>query len=253
MTTPTFGRLAAFGLHLAVSAVIFIALLALMLVHWYPGILFDSDGGWQGVRIVFAVDLVLGPLLTLVAFKPGKPGLLLDMICIVLLQAACLLGGVWVVYEERPRAVVHVEGHFYSMSSGSWTSYQRDVPDLSAFDGNPPWIDVRLPDDAFEAARITRELYDQRTPVRLWTEGYTSIPPARLPATARPRDAVVLEDIERHAGAAAAFLAQHGGSLDDYLFYPFHARYGVFYIAFRRASGELVGLVKTNDELERDR
>jgi hypothetical protein len=57
--------------------------------------LFDIAGGWEGLRIVIAVDLVLGPLLTLVVYKAGKSSLTFDLSCIAIFQIACLGGGVW--------------------------------------------------------------------------------------------------------------------------------------------------------------
>ena len=67
-------RFKAFGIHLGISFVIFVFLAYLVVMEWYPGLLFDTDGGWRGMRIIIAVDLVLGPLLTLVVYRAGKPG-----------------------------------------------------------------------------------------------------------------------------------------------------------------------------------
>ncbi|KAB0769044.1 hypothetical protein F7O87_33620, partial [Pseudomonas aeruginosa] len=61
-------RWRAFFIHLLISLAIFIVLLAIICLWWYPGALFEIAGGWQGVRIVAAVDMVLGPLLTLVVY-----------------------------------------------------------------------------------------------------------------------------------------------------------------------------------------
>ena len=60
--------------HLLISLVIFVFLAYLVVFVWYPDFFFDIDGGWEGMRIIIAVDLVLGPMLTLVVFKAGKPG-----------------------------------------------------------------------------------------------------------------------------------------------------------------------------------
>ncbi|MCG6936115.1 MAG: hypothetical protein LJE73_09510, partial [Proteobacteria bacterium] len=68
-------RWRAFLIHLGISLVIFLILAYIILIKWYPVPFFYTDGGWQGVRIVAAVDLVLGPLLTLLVYKHGKPGL----------------------------------------------------------------------------------------------------------------------------------------------------------------------------------
>ena len=77
-------RFKAAGIHLGISFVIFVFLAYLVLFEWYPGIFFNTDGGWRGMRIIVGVDLVLGPTLTLVAYKAGKPGLKFDLTAIAL-------------------------------------------------------------------------------------------------------------------------------------------------------------------------
>lgn len=254
MAHAAIGRWTAFGIHLGASLLVFLALLGLLVFVWYPGFLFDTDGGWQGMRIIIAVDVILGPLLTLVVYRPGKPGLWFDMTCILLLQAGCLAAGTWVVASERPIAVIHVDGAFYSMSRDAWRDYGEPTPALSEFrsSSSPPWIDVELPADLDARSTLRRELMQRRVPMRLWTPGYRAATPDRLPPGARPREAVDLTEIPRHAGALTDFLDRHGGEPSDYLFYPFHARYGVFYMGFHRDEGTLAGLLYTDDPVERD-
>ena len=64
--------------HLSISLIVFFFLTYLVLVHWFPGFFYAIDGGWEGMRIIIGVDLILGPTLTLMVFKVGKPGLKLD-------------------------------------------------------------------------------------------------------------------------------------------------------------------------------
>ena len=94
-------RFTAFATHIGISLVLFLVFGFLILYHWYPSIFFATDGGWQGIRIVAFVDLVLGPTLTLAVFKVGKPGLKTDLTLIGILQTVCLIAGTYVVYSER--------------------------------------------------------------------------------------------------------------------------------------------------------
>jgi len=54
-------RWQAFLIHLGISTVIFLILLYFIVFHWYPHPFFAKGGGWQGVRLITGVDLVLGP------------------------------------------------------------------------------------------------------------------------------------------------------------------------------------------------
>ena len=85
------------------SLAIFAALAYLVVEIWYPDFFFLTDGGWQGLRLLLGVDLVLGPLLTLIVYRNGKPGLRMDLTMIGIVQASCLAAGVWLNhYLDQP-------------------------------------------------------------------------------------------------------------------------------------------------------
>ena len=112
---PTRG--VAFIIHLALSVLIFSSLVAVMLIYWFPGDLFIMDGGWEGLKLVAMVDLVLGPALTLILFKPGKPGLKFDLSVIAAVQIAALGYGFYTTYDQRTVAVVFAENQFTTVSA----------------------------------------------------------------------------------------------------------------------------------------
>ncbi|MFP6814558.1 MAG: hypothetical protein VB949_02660 [Pseudomonadales bacterium] len=120
----------------------------LVVFVWYPDFFFTTDGGWQGIRIIAAVDLVLGPTLTLVVYKKGKPGLKTDLTLIGLFQAVCLFVGTYVVYEERPIIMVYSDGQFFSMAADAYRDVGVEIPDLGRFPGvGPKWVALMVPDD----------------------------------------------------------------------------------------------------------
>ena len=98
-------RVKAFLVHLLVSATVIMALIAYVRWVWYPGGLFWVEGVTDPLSVLFGVDVVLGPLLTLILFVPGKRGLKFDMSMIVLLQVAALVYGAHVLWSARPVAV----------------------------------------------------------------------------------------------------------------------------------------------------
>ena len=62
-------RLSAAGIHFIESLVIISLLVTIVIMLWYPQPYFSASGGWQGLRIVALVDLVLGPLITFAIFE----------------------------------------------------------------------------------------------------------------------------------------------------------------------------------------
>ena len=97
-------RLRASAIHLSISLAI--ASLAALLVFgwWYPYPYRDLSGGRELFILVVAVDVVLGPLITLVIFNVAKTRrhLLMDFSVIGLLQVAALTYGLWTVFAARP-------------------------------------------------------------------------------------------------------------------------------------------------------
>ncbi len=108
-------RVQAFIVHLLLSLFVFAVLLLLLWQYFFPGALFAAGGAWEGLRIVVLVDLVLGPLLTLVVFSKKKPRseLRRDLTWIGLIQVAGLVGGLYALNWVRPLMVVHVYDTFY--------------------------------------------------------------------------------------------------------------------------------------------
>jgi len=92
--------------HLAISAVIVGAVLAVVFLLWYPGATFEIAGAVDPVFVLIGVDLVLGPLLTLIVFKQGKPGLKFDLSFIAAVQLAALAYGSYTLHAERPHYLV---------------------------------------------------------------------------------------------------------------------------------------------------
>lgn len=93
-------RLSAFVAHLFISAAILAILLVIIFFYWYPGDLIHA-GATDGLRILVGVDLILGPLLTLIVFNKDKKSLRTDLTIIGLIQFFCLAGGLWLVNNEN--------------------------------------------------------------------------------------------------------------------------------------------------------
>ncbi len=170
-------RWKAFAIHLGISVLVFLLLLAVILVFWYPGYLFSIDGGWTGLRIVIAVDLVLGPLLTLIVFKAGKPGLKFDLTCIGLFQAVCLSAGMWIVWNERPVALVLAYDTLYSLAAGDFEDFGKDPALLEAFPGDyPKLLYTELPDNEVSADIVSIRSQFIGDPLFMQTDRYRSMP-----------------------------------------------------------------------------
>lgn len=97
------------GIHLTVS--LGVALLAAMLVFglWYPYPYSETSGGRTLFLLVVLVDVVIGPLITLIIFNRNKSRreLWSDLTIVGVLQMAALGYGLWTVFVARPVHLVY--------------------------------------------------------------------------------------------------------------------------------------------------
>lgn len=97
-----------FLLNLGIS--LFFSLLAaiLLFLFWYPSHFDEISGGRKIFLLVVSVDVVLGPLITLIVFHPKKScrEKKIDFSIIAALQIMALCYGLWMAAQARPVAVV---------------------------------------------------------------------------------------------------------------------------------------------------
>jgi len=119
-------KLKAFLIHLAISVILISIFLLVVSKIWFPGPLFQLEGVWQGLKILIPVDAILGPLLTLILFVPGKKGLKLDLSVVAGLQIAALIYGGSLIYQQRPVAFAFVIDRFEVILASN--EYWNDLP-----------------------------------------------------------------------------------------------------------------------------
>ncbi|HET6265403.1 MAG TPA: TfpX/TfpZ family type IV pilin accessory protein [Usitatibacter sp.] len=151
-------RFKAAGIHLGISATI--ALLVFATVHflWYPGDLFAAAGGRDLFLIVLAVDVTIGPMVTLIIFVPGKKGLAFDLWVIGILQASFLAYGVFTLAESRPVYIAFVKDRFELVRANEIPDSVLEQARMHRY-RDLPWtgfqlVGVRFPDDPDERFKV---------------------------------------------------------------------------------------------------
>ena len=95
-------KLRAFLIHLGISLTVVGAVVAFVFFVWYPDFYFQVKGAGSVLRVLIGVDLVIGPALTLLVYKPNKPGLRFDLAAIAMLQLVALVYGTVTLFSEPP-------------------------------------------------------------------------------------------------------------------------------------------------------
>jgi hypothetical protein len=235
------GKCKAFLLHLAVSAAVTATLVALAAWRWFPLPYFVTDGGWQGIRLVAAIDVVLGPCITLVVYNRSKSwrALAFDYCVIGLLQVAALSFGIWTVFAQRTVMVVLADGAFYSVDAQ--TAVRLGGPGEAVLQGastRPAYAVMVMPDDRDAQQALRRESLSTGRPLYMFSERLQPLDAAHRDLL----DAFALDPAATAAGSPGAqdqfrdFLKQRPGSADDYVFLPVVSPYGGCLLAFSRGS-----------------
>jgi len=245
----------AFLLHFAVSLIIFVALVAIMRLIWYPGDLFFMDGGWQGLKILAPIDLVLGPALTLCFYRPWKKNLKFDMGTIAAVQIAALSFGVYTTYQQRTAAIVFAENRFETLSLAEYNAATAKMREeslqpksLDDFPGSMPVVlhaksftedfgqyladvmnglpELRERSDRYSAIADSRaEIAEYRHKSQSGGTGIAGLPDSggtvEIPASAKPATGVIANPAE---------------------IYPLKARYANGTIEFDRSNFEWIAI-----------
>lgn len=146
-------RIKAFLIHLGISLVVALAAMALVFGLWYPSPLHAALGVTGIFLLLLAVDVVLGPCLTLVVFKPGKKTLVMDLTAIALLQLSALAYGVWTVAEGRPAWLVFAVDRFELVRVLDIDERKLEQADLAYRQPSllgPQWVAASNPVDSDE-------------------------------------------------------------------------------------------------------
>ncbi len=237
-------RYKAFLLHFILSCAISILPAYLIVYHWYPDIFFAIDGGREGMQIIIGLNLILGPLLTLVVYKTGKSGLIFDLILIGIIQASCLTFGLYTVYIERPIFFVYYDKHFYSSSADTYSNYHVDVPDPLIFSEKiPAKVASLLPENPIEEADFRLMLYRNQIPPWVYERTYVKLDGQmdKILEEGASEEELLNRDTEENL---KAWLLNNGGTFRDYVFIPIHSRYRNAFLGIRKSDKSFVGIVE---------
>jgi hypothetical protein len=105
-------RWKASAIHLSLSILILGVIATVLVWRWYPPGLFEMADADKLLVLIGGVDIVLGPLLTLIVYKQGKKSLKFDLSVIALMQVAALTYGLHTVWASRPVYLVAVVDRF---------------------------------------------------------------------------------------------------------------------------------------------
>ena len=224
-------RWQAFAIHFALSALVFAILVALMVVWWFPGELFLLDGGWQGLKLVAIVDLVLGPALTLVLWNPKKPSLVFDICVVAAFQIAALAYGFVTTYDQLTVAMVFTESTFVSLSNAehreaSEILLEKEITPvaLSEFESGHPTLVLTPSPDMYSFGQYLEDLFNGYPEARERNDLYINLADGRDSMKESALDQATLEELGWDKAVQQEVIAK-GFNETNLEFYKFETRY----------------------------
>jgi len=148
-------KLKASGLHLLISTLVIGSFLLPVYLVWYPYPLYVVEGLSHVVLILLGVNLILGPLLTLILYRKEKKYLLLDLSVVVAFQISAFAYGAITISSARPVYIVFAVDQFKTV-----TSSMVDISTLKnkslkySFFSSPIYVYAALPDDLKELEEL---------------------------------------------------------------------------------------------------
>lgn len=251
MTKTRMSRWKAAGLHLGISSLLGTAVLALMLTTWYPSPFFSAMGGNDLVLTLLGVDLVLGPLITLVVFGPAKPLRLirLDLAIIGVLQASAFAYGMSVIAAVRPVYMVFTVDRFDLVAANDIKAEElakaTDARFASMPWGRPSTIAVATPKDSKEQMRIIMSAVGGGGDLQTFPQYY--VPYEQLAGEALRKSLPIATLRKRHPDERAAIdaaLARLGRRDEDLRFLPLKARKTDYCVLLDAKSGAVAGFLE---------
>ena len=237
------------GIHLLCS--IGVALLAAAMVFglWYPYPYRELSGGRELFLLVVAVDVVCGPLLTIVLFNPAKPRAELwrDLGLVALIQLGALGYGLHTVWQARPLFLVQEVDRFKVIAGPV-----LDGAAVSALPAalQPQWwkrpltVSIRKPRDAQERNKVLFESvqggrdYAERPEFYLPYEGEAALKSLQR---AKPLT-MFLQKQPDQQDAARKLAIEKGADVAEWFYLPVIARQD--WVAVLDKQGQIQGFLR---------
>lgn len=239
-------RWKAASIHFGISVVIATALFATMLLLWYPRPYFHAAGGQKLLLLLIGVDVVIGPLLTLIVFDPRKKNLKLDLAVIVALQLAALVYGASIMFNARPVFVAFAGDRFELVEANAIATVDLEAarPAFRALPlTGPRIVGTRLPVNPQDRERLAMAAMVGGS-IGVFPQHY--VPYAMVARDAIARGQPVSKLRTRNAAQAAdidAWVAASGRPEATLRYLPLQARHGDMTVIIAAATGDVLGVL----------
>lgn len=234
-------------IHLTFSAIIVSLFLTFSLIIWYPEPFLEISGLKNIILMLVSVDLILGPLLTLIVFRPNKPSLKLDLSAIISIQAIALLYGATTIFQGHPVYVTFAVDRFNLVIAKDLNPEKSTLDEfrVSKF-WKPKLAYAKLPEDPVKLSDLLSEVLQGKPDIEARPEYYESFDKFAKQVMQKGITQDKLSHNPENHQKLKDFLAKYGKQATDYAFIPLIGKDEDVLWAWDRASIKPVDIININ-------
>lgn len=242
-------RYQAFAAHLLGSAGVALVSAVLVFAVWYAWPLANAAGVNEIFLLLLAVDVVVGPVITLIVFNLKKKELKRDLFIVLLLQLSALAYGMHTVFIARPVYMVFVVDRFDLVYANDLDDDKLAKVTDPAFKTLPLWrprtVSARQPEDRETRQKLMFDTLAGGPDLQELPQFYEPYTKAVQAVQGRIQDMSKLHEFNAHAKPqVAALLAEFAAYPGGVGFLPLRGKVEDQTVVLSRNSGEVLKIAR---------
>jgi hypothetical protein len=235
--------------HLWPSLLVLAIFAAVLFLVWYP---YPFRQFAQSDRFALALALAatfIGPAMTWLVYKTGKRGLMLDLVVIVIIQAAAFGWGAMSLYQNRPYFMVFTVDRFEVLSARDVDfAWIRDERFLDKPFAAPVLLFANMPTDPAAYQKLLREvMFEGKPDLQFRPEYWRLYAEKKNAVLQKSRPLAELRDKRPEAVSAIdRMVHRHDGNIERLRFVPALFRDGQFAVILDADDGDVVDMFLTD-------
>ena len=214
-------KLKASSIHLLLSLVVISLAISLILYFWFPDSLFKVGNFKEIALLIISIDLILGPLLTFVVFKPNKKGLKFDLAAIAAFQTSALAYGLFTMYQAHPVYITFNVDRFTLIRAVDAQPEKAIIKDLQVSKlATPKMVIAKIPEDNDAKNKLLFDVMGGAPDIEMRPELYHPIEENISEILAKSLDPKVIFKADEAQAKLQKFIKKHGKSTTDYAYLP---------------------------------
>jgi hypothetical protein len=233
-------------IHLLISILVVGSVAAYIVYFWYPPALIHMAKADRLLMLIGGVDLVVGPLLTLIVYKFGKPKLKMDLGIIALIQIIFLSYGLYTIWNSRPVFLVAVPDRFELVFANEITDKRLAAAKYEKFRhfsfGKPALVGVIMPADPKLQDEILNSAISGHGDIQAMPKYFVAYSEVSKELLRRAKPLIESKELNsREVKALQEFADSYGYSSDKVRYLTLGSSRGFAVILLAAQTGQVIG------------